>query len=159
MNMYSFNNATHFIVRVGDGINFRNSINPFWGMKKNALGIAKNMKAGDIIWFIVNKSNGGKAIGVAEFTGELYNRKEENILAINTLTNEEQGWVGDEAWDIQIHYKNLYMIDHVNIKICLQGAWIIMYYSSMKDKIIDDLPICFESIKRFTVPYTHIVKK
>lgn len=140
---------THFLIRVGDGRNFRNSKNPFWGMKKAGLGIANKMKPGDIIWFIVNKASGGKAIGVAEFTGELYDRKKEHLVGINTLTNEEQGWIGDDAWDIQIHYKNLYMIEHANIKICLQGAWIIMYYSTMKDKIKDDLPECFEQIQRY----------
>ena len=143
---------THIVIRVGDGVNFRNSKNPFWGMKKNALGIVKNMSAGDIIWFVVNKAYGGKAIGMAEFTGEFYNRNEEKLVGINTLTNEEQGWKGDEAWDIQIHYKNLYIIDHANINVCVQGAWNIMYYSSISHKIEDNLPLCFESIKRFIIP-------
>ena len=35
-------------------------------MKKGGLGIAKKMKAGAIIWFMVTK-NGGKAIAVAEY--------------------------------------------------------------------------------------------
>lgn len=150
--MYCIKGPTHFIVRVGDGVNFRNSKNPFWGMKKNALGIVKKMNVGDIIWFITNKANGGKAIGVAEFTGEFYNRREENLVEINTLTNEEQGWNGDGAWDIQFHYKNLYMIDHANINVCLPGAWNITYYSSICDKINDNLPSCFGNIKRFMIP-------
>jgi hypothetical protein len=146
------NAPAHFLVRIGDGKNFYNSKNPFWGMKKGGLGIAKKMKTGDIIWFMVNKKNGGKAIAVAEYTGELYNRKDESLIPIHTLTNEQQGWIGDDPWDIQIHYRNLYMIKHAEIKICLAGSWSIMYYSSMKDKIVDDFPECFKNIKRYLQP-------
>ena len=124
-------------------------------MKKGGLGIAKKMKPppGDIIWFMVNKKNGGKSIARGRIhIGELYNREDEALIPIHTLTNEQQGWIGDDPWDIQIHYRNLYMIEHAEIKICLAGSWSIMYYSSMKDKIVDDLPECFKNIQRYLQP-------
>lgn len=121
-------------------------------MKKSSLGTAKKMKAGDILWFIVNKSNGGKAIGVAEYTGELHNREDEPLIPIHTFTNEQQEWVGDEPWDIQIYYRNLYMIGHAEIKICLAISLNVLYYSTIKDKIVDDLPECFKNIQRYLQP-------
>ncbi len=114
--------------------------------------ITKKMKEGDIMWFIVNKINGGKSIAVAEYTGKLYDRRDEPLTHIYTLTNKEQGWIGNEPWDIQIYYRNLYMIEHANIDICLRGAWSIMYYDSVKNNIHDNLPDCFQNIKRYCVP-------
>jgi hypothetical protein len=143
---------THVLIRIKDGVSFRNSKNPVWGMNRGGLGLAKKMKEGDIIWFHVNKTNGAKAIAVAEYTGQLYDRKTEPLMRIHTLTNEEQGWVDKDERDIQIHYKNLYMIEHADVNICFRGQWGIQWYTSVKNKIDDDLPVCFENIKRFCVP-------
>tara|TARA_Y100000593_G_C4175212_1_gene269096 strand:+ start:349 stop:564 length:216 start_codon:yes stop_codon:yes gene_type:complete len=54
----------HWIIRIGDGVNFKNSKYPFWGMKKGKDGCMKsilinNVKEGDILWFCTNKANGG----------------------------------------------------------------------------------------------------
>ena len=63
--------SNHWIIRVGDGENFKNSKLPFWGVKKGKNSnvksiVEKQFTPGDIIWFIISKEYGGKAIGVAE---------------------------------------------------------------------------------------------
>ena len=103
----------HFFIRVGDGINFRNSKYPIWGIKYyNGIKtiIQKYMKSGDILWFITSKTTTNKTsivIGMAEYVN-MYDRRDETIIALNTYTNEEIGWSTDTNWDIQITYKNLY---------------------------------------------------
>ena len=72
---------THWIFRVNDGENFRNSKFPFWGVKRgrnNCIkSIIQKIKLGDILWFMTSKPYGGKLIGMAEFTG-FYDRNDEN---------------------------------------------------------------------------------
>ena len=59
----------HWIIRVADGKNFKNSNFPFWGLKAGKKDIVKNsalkIKEGDILWFLCNKSNDNKIIGMA----------------------------------------------------------------------------------------------
>ena len=68
---------------------------------------------------MTSKEFGGKLIGMAEYSG-FYDRNDEPLLHINTKTNKEQGWKGDEDWDIQIHYFNLYITEKQNITACIQ---------------------------------------
>ena len=97
----------HWIIRVGDGENFYRSKNPFWGVIRHWKPKVKKMKPGDILWFLTNKDYGGQIIAMAEYTG-FYDRRDEPLLSIHTCTNEEQNWIGDKPWDIQIHYTNVY---------------------------------------------------
>ena len=109
---YKNNIKKHWIIRVADGKNFKNSIHPFWGIKRGKHGsikgfILNNINTGDILWFCTNKFNGGKAIGMAEYT-ILYDRNDEPLIQINTYSNKEQGWEGDDDWSLQMHYTKLY---------------------------------------------------
>ena len=132
----------HWIIRVGDGENFRNSRFPFWGVKRGHGGgiktVVKKIKKGDIIWFLTSSKYGGKLIGMCVFC-QYYDRLDEPLLPINTVTNEEQNWVGDEAWDIQLQYTNLYVTEKQNIKGCIQCGGIVLEYEKFKDKIVGDL--------------------
>lgn len=131
-----------WIIRVGDGENFRNSNFPFWGVKRGQGGgiktIVNKMNPGDILWFLTNKHYGGKLIGMSEYCG-FYDRNDEPLLHINTKTNEEQNWTGDEDWSIELHYCNLYITEQQNITGCIPCPGIILDYETFKSKINGDL--------------------
>ena len=142
---YKNNIKKHWIIRVADGKNFKNSIHPFWGIKKGKHGsikgfIVNNIKSGDILWFCTNKRNGGKAIGMAEYT-TLYDRDDEPLIQINTYSNKEQGWEGDDDWSLQLHYTKLYNTEKQDIKVVITGPQsIIKYNPDHKNQInIDNL--------------------
>lgn len=130
----------HWLIRVGDGENFRNSKFPFWGVKSrcNKSIINNKFKKGDILWFITSKLYGGKLIGMAEYT-EYYDRDNEPLIPIHTYSNKEQNWTGAENCSIQIHYKNLYDTEKQNIEVVVRCAATILNYETFKDKILPDL--------------------
>ena len=141
----------HWIIRVGDGYNFRNSIYPFWGVKKAPGSMLKKFKEKDILWFCVNKGSGGIIIGMAEYT-HFYNRTNEPLLQINTYSNEEQGWLGEEDWTIQIHYQNLFLTEKQQIPLCIRHAGVILKYETFKEKIKDDLEKHYENFCYYSKP-------
>lgn len=135
----------HWLIRVGDGINFKNSKYAFWGMKRGRSykSLLQRMNRGDIIWFFTSKAFGGKIVGMAEYK-DLYDREDEPLLRIHTLTNEEQNWTGDEDWDLQIHYTNLYLTEKQNLTICVQCGSNILVYDTFRDRIHHDLERHYE---------------
>lgn len=139
----------HWIIRVKDGDNFRNSKYPFWGVKRGKNGciktIVKKINKGDILWFLTSKPFGGKLIGMSEYC-EFYDRNDEPLIQINTLTNKEQNWKGHDAWDIQIHYCNLYITERQNITGCIPCGGNIFEYETFKEKINGNL---YEHYKNF----------
>ena len=126
----------HWIIRVNDGENFRNSVYPFWGVKRGRNGCMKTIvskfKKGDILWFLTSKLYGSKIIGMSEYN-EFYDRTDEPLLQINTKTDEEQHWKGGEPWEIQIHYLNLYNTEKQNIVGCIQCGGTILEYETFKE--------------------------
>lgn len=130
----------HWLIRVADGVNFKNSKYAFWGLKrgKNVKAIIQRMNRGDIIWFFTSKIYGGKIIGMAEYVN-LYDRSDEPLLQIHTLTNEEQNWIGTDDWDLQIHYTKLYNTEKQNLTICIQCSACVIVYDTFRDKIPHDL--------------------
>ncbi len=147
--MSSIRETVHWIIRVNDGENFRNSVFPFWGMKRGHNGsiktIISKINHGDILWFITSKKYGGKIIGMSEFV-DFYDVKDEPLLQIHTKTNSEQNWKGNDLWDIQINYTNLYITEKQNIHGCIIGAATIFKYESVKQYIQGDL---YEHYKNF----------
>jgi hypothetical protein len=145
----------HWIIRVNDGYNFRNSKYPFWGVKRGKNGcmktIVKKIKNGDILWFMTSKKYGGIIIGMSEYTG-FYDRNDEPLLQINTKTNEEQNWKGDDDWDIQMHYSNLYITEKQNITGCIQCGGNILEYDTFKDKINGNLNEHYANYKLYAEP-------
>lgn len=144
-----------WIIRVNDGINFLNSKFPFWGVKSGKNGciktIVSKIKVGDVLWFMTSKQYGGKLIGMSEYCG-FYDRNDEPLLKINTKTNEEQNWIGDEEWNIQIHYCNLYITEKQNIMACIQCGGIILEYETFKTKIVGDLYEHYKNFKFYAEP-------
>lgn len=53
---------------------------------------------------MTSKPFGGKLIGMGEYIC-YYDRDDEPLIPIHTYSNSEQGWNGEELWNIQIHYK------------------------------------------------------
>jgi hypothetical protein len=146
---------THWIIRVGDGINFKNSqSNKIWGFRdiNGQKTILEKFNEGDILWFITSKPYGGKVVGMAEFV-KLYDRKNEFLIPINTFSNEENGWSGNIDWDLQITYKNLYNTEAQNISLVVKFAGNIMNYGSFKKYIDLDLDVIYKNY----VTYAEIV--
>ena len=146
----------HWIIRVQDGENFRNSKHPFWGVKRGKNNCIKTtvnnkFKKGDILWFMTSKNYGGKLIGMSEYTC-WYDRHDEPIFPIHTYSNKEQNWKGDEDWCIQIHYKNLYNTEKQNIKAVIQCGGIILEYETFKDKGLPDLYNHYNMFKYYGEP-------
>jgi len=143
----------HWIFRVNNGDNFRNSNYPFWGVKRagGQKTIISKINKGDILWFMTSKAYGGKIIAMAEYCG-FYDRIDEPLLHINTKTNEEQGWKGDDCWDIQIHYCNLYITEKQNIPACIQCRGNILEYETFKDIINSDLYEHYKNLKFYAEP-------
>lgn len=133
---------THWLIRVKDGKNFKNSVYPFWDMKRGRNGCIKTVvmkiKKGDILWFFTSKEYGGQIIGMAEYT-EFFDRQDEPLIKIRTITNIEQGWDNINESDLQIYYTNLYITERQNIKICIQNSATILKYDTFKSKIKDNL--------------------
>jgi hypothetical protein len=133
----------HYFIRVGDGTNFRNSNYNVWGMTKCNYGmIKKNLKTGDLLWFITPKiskkkkvENGGKIIAVCKFVA-MYNREKDTD---NTYTNEEMNWIGGENWCIQIYYENKINLENKNLNLVIRCAASCIKYESVIDQINIDL--------------------
>lgn len=148
----------HWLVRVGDGINFRKSRYPIWGIKRGINGCFKTIVSkiikDDILWFFTSKKYGGKIIGVANYEC-FYDKKNEPLISINTVTNKQQGWVGDNLWDIQINYSNLYNLENENIKICIQCPAVLLSYENNKDK---DMCILDIDLEKYYIIFKNIKK-
>ena len=139
-----------WIIRVNDGENFRNSKLPFWGVKRGngdcIKTIVKKMKYGDGLFFLTSKNHGGKIIGMAEYTHFLDRLEDE------TVTNENQNWEGEDVWDIQIHYKDLYITEKQDIKACIQCGGVILFYDTFKNRIEEDLIGHHQNFKFYANP-------
>lgn len=131
--MSSRQTPNHWLIRVNDGVNFRNSKHPFWGVKRCHKTTVEKIEKGDILWFMTSKPHGGKLIGMSEYI-ESYDRQDEQLISIYTYSNKDQNWEGDEDWDIQLHYKNLYNTEKQDIKAVIQCAGVILNYKTFNIK-------------------------
>lgn len=144
----------HWILKVADGKNFKNSKFPFWGLKAGKKDVVKNsalkIKEGDILWFLCNKSNDNKIIGMATFT-KLLDKRDKLLIQIETTSCIDQGWHGDD-WEIELHYTNLYNTEKQNIKIDEKlGQFPITNYYNNKDKINEDLENHYNGFKYYGI--------
>jgi len=153
--MSSREEKKHWLIRVQNGENFRNSIHDFWGVKRGSGGgiktIVEKMKPGDILWFIKSLKYGGNISGMAEYT-RWYDRDMEPLVPIHTYSNKDQNWKGDEDWSIQIHYKNLYITEKQDIKAVIQCAGTILDYDTFKERGLPDLHYHYKMFKFYAEP-------
>lgn len=144
---------THWIIRVGDGKNFRNSTSPIWGMKLGNKPVVQQMNAGDILWFLTSKAYGGSFIGMAEFVRASDIREEEPFILLHT--NEEMGWEGgaDNKWPVRVHYKNLFNTEKLNFKFIVPGAFAVSKCEfRMSQSQIDELKKHHENYSLYGTP-------
>ena len=111
------------LIRVSDGSNFDKLVYPFWGFKpnKNNLGYVKKIPINSTIWFITNQSSGSKLIGFARYIG--YSDNINNYL----WDERDQGWMGND-WDLQIHFRNLYILRDLSISWTINGTASVLTY-------------------------------
>ena len=131
---------THWLVRIGDGNNFKNSSKSnIWGVKstKNVINFENLVKCGDVLWFVVSNNN-GKVIAFAEYVS--HNKR--------TKTNEELGWEinnNSSNWDIEINYKNRMDVEKDNYLTCILGQNVNVRRYNNKCKI--NLPQIYKGLK------------
>jgi len=131
---------THWFIRVGDGNNFKASIkHKLWALKSTASygkNFLKDAEAGDIMWFLTNWKAGKKLVGMATFVE--YRSRELGPLIAVSRTNEELGWENGD-WDTEVHFRDLYLIDKLNLEPNATFQSSILKTSSTTCKINFDL--------------------
>jgi hypothetical protein len=144
--------VTDWLLRIGNGINFRNSSKHLiWGINsKFAVGkfFVKEVKAGDRLWFVLSKTH-GKILAVSTFTQ--CKDRELGPLVNMSLTNDELGWNKqenkDQDWNVEIHYKELYNLEDCDLVSNILGVSTIRKYNPEKCKL--DLPNEYLALKRY----------
>jgi predicted secreted protein len=138
-----------WILRVGDGINLKNSSKyKIWGIQSSTPDnkyFITNVNPGDRLWFVKNKSQ-GKLVAVATYCS--HNKREFGPLIDISLTNEELGWTGgDWTSDIEVHYTDLYGLNDCDLLTRINGPKTIRTYNE-KCKI--NLAVEYSYIVRYS---------
>ena len=141
--------VTHWLLRIGDGIHFKNSSSKcIWGINSNntcSKSFIKKAKEGDILWFVTGKSRGHL---VAVTTYKSMNNRIIGPLINHSFTNKDLGWTEQEGdWDIEIHYSNLYNISKCLLYSDIKGAVCIRIYN---DKCKVNLPEEYINIVKYS---------
>lgn len=140
---------SHWLLHIGDGVHFANSSkNNVWGVNShfgNTKHFLSNVKKGDKLWFVVNKSH-GLLVSVATF--ESVQKREVGPLIALTATNDELGWTEQEGeWDTEVLFKQQYDIRALDLLSEIKGAAIIRLYN---EKCKVNLPAEYEQIMRYS---------
>lgn len=143
--------TTHWILRCGDGENLKNSSKyKIWGISSKISvnkHFLKNVKPGDILWFVKSKSQ-GKLVAVAIYRS--HNSRVFGPLIDISRTNEELGWTGsgkDWTADIELHYSDLYGLSNCELLTHIKGPATIRKYD---EKCRVNLPIEYSYIVRYS---------
>jgi hypothetical protein len=143
---------THWLIRVGDGENFKKSKHPFWGIKRGPGGgiktIINKFKQGDILWFITSKKYGGNVVGMSEYVN-CHDREDEPLTRMHTYSNDEQNWKSGDDWDIQVYYTNLYVTERQNIGVIVQCSATVLEYEKFKSRGLPDLYMHYKNFKYY----------
>jgi hypothetical protein len=130
--------STDWLLRVGDGENFiKSSKYKIWCITSTCTNnkyFVNNVKKDDRLWFIKHKSN-GKVLAVANYIK--HNKRILGPLLDLTLPNDILEIYGDEDWNIEIYYDNLYNINDCDIFTNINGPSPIRKYN---DKCSINLP-------------------
>jgi predicted secreted protein len=138
-----------WILRVGDGINLKNSSKyKIWGIQSSTPDnkyFITNVNPGDRLWFVKNKSQ-GKLVAVATYCS--HNKREFGPLIDISLTNEELGWTGgDWTSDIEVHYTDLYGLNNCELLTHINGPKTIRTYN---EKCRINLAVEYSYIVRYS---------
>ena len=69
----------------------------------------------------------------------MYDVKEKPTPDMTIFSNSEQDWIGDDVWDIQIYYKNMYKTENSDLNICIRCSSSILSYITFRDHISHNL--------------------
>jgi len=139
--------TTNWILRVGDGKNFKASSKlKIWGIRDipSNKHFITNVKSGDILWFVLGKSK-GKLMCVATYNSQ--NRRELGPLLSVTPTDIELGWgeIGS-MYQIEIHYSHLYELVKIDgLLTHIKSPMVIRLYN---EKCKVNLPLEYNNIMR-----------
>jgi hypothetical protein len=133
----------HWLLRVGDGEHFISSSKyNIWGIYSKQQKFINEAQEGDILWFIANKKSKKGLLAMAIYT-KCEERHTGPLISL-TKTNDELGWVKTEGeWDIEVHYKNLYILTKYKLDTNIKGACTIRNYN---DKCELNLPLLYKNI-------------
>jgi hypothetical protein len=136
----------HWILRIGDAINFINSSKyKLWCIKSRNKQFINNVKPNDILWFI---KNGGQIIAMATY--KYHNKREFGELINISLTDEELGFKNKnyDNWDIEVYYSNLYNLSNIEMYSYYQIRNTICEY--YKYNISFDLEMEYKNIIKYS---------
>ena len=143
--------AKDWLLRVGDGINFKNSSRfKIWGIKSsnsNSKKFLKDVKQEDRLWFVSNGIT-GKLLAVATYTS--HNKRELGPLIAPCMTYEELGWSNcsdDSSYDIEINYTDLYGLENCDLLTNIKGQASVRQYN---EKCMVNLPLEYIYIERYS---------
>jgi hypothetical protein len=145
------NVPTHWLLRVGDGNHFTTSQRySRWGVYSKHSWVPsflRNVRKGDLIWFIQSKS-GGKVMGVASFSHHCP-RVTGPLIAL-TPTNDDLGWTKtDGYWDTEVHYTNLYDLSTISVPLLTRIKSPLVGRTYTPEKCSVDLPTEYIYITRY----------
>lgn len=146
--IHNYMQSNHWLIRVGDGDNFKNSSKyKIWGCKSNlSKSFLKEVNPGDKLWFITNKSK-GKIIAVASF--ESHNKRIFRPLVLLSMSDCELGWTNNSTMDIEIHYTDLYNLNYCELNINLKSIILITKYVNNNNKYDIDLSQEYKYIVKY----------
>jgi hypothetical protein len=144
--------TTDWIFRVGNGSNFiASESHKIWGThsKNKAFKHFKaNVKQGDRMWFVTCNSH-GKILAVATYRS--HNKRDIGELIDITMSNMELGWSNkketDGNWDTEIHYSDLYWLNHCELLTHIKSPLAIRKYD---EKCRVDLAVEYSYIVRYS---------
>jgi predicted secreted protein len=143
--------TTDWILRCGDGENLKNSSKyRIWGISSKTTTdkhFIKNVKPGDRLWFVKNKSQ-GKLAAVATYRS--HNLRDFGPLIDISLTNEELGWTGsgvDWTSDVEVHYTDLYGLNDCELLTHIKSPTTIRRND---EKCRVNLPVEYSYIVRYS---------
>ena len=143
---------TDWLLRVGDGENFKNSsVYRIWGIQSTTpfgKHFIQNVKPGDRLWFVKSRSN-GRLLAVATYRS--HNLRELGPLITTTMTAEELGWTGegpDWVSDTEVHYTDLYGLEKCEMLTHFKPTSTILKYKPSLCRV--DLPAEYTNIVRYS---------
>jgi hypothetical protein len=139
-----------WLMRVGDGVDFvKSSKHNTWGAKSlcaDGIHFLKHIKPGDRLWFVKAKTKPhGQLIRTATFVSS--NKRETGPCVAVTLTDDELGWAKGHEYDTEIHYKDLYDIEHCELYSEIEGPGGIRLYN---EKCKVNLPSEYLNIVKYS---------
>ncbi len=133
-------NIQHWLIRIGDGINFNNSReHNLWGFNDHVFSkhFISNARPNDTLWFVTANSK-GHIIAFAKY--QSYNKKVDEPIYNTNLSN---GWNKykhySNEWKTVIHYNDYHDIADAKVLSHIKGTSPIRLYKYNLSINLDDI--------------------